>query len=169
MIYFHSSNDERYHELAGDRPARKEGNLGLLKDMKEGDEIEVFIESGWVPGWVCCEPTTFNFQVSCVSFEDEGKVASAIHRTLEPFHHSKNSPIPWHKITPPSKQVHDLGDEAYVVIARDDRNPDGTQGRYSLATRAIFKSESEAKDYAVGISSSREPMVIPGHFDQLRS
>lgn len=105
MIYFHSTQDERYHELNGDRPARKDGTLGLLQDMKEGDEIEVFMESGWIPGWVCCQPTEFKFEVSCISFEDEGKVAAALHRALEPFHHSKNSPIPWSKVTPPSKRV----------------------------------------------------------------
>lgn len=56
----------------------------------------------------------------------------------------------------------------FIVIAREDREPDGTQGRYTLATRQVFHIEEEATKYAEGISSSREPLVIPGRFDQLR-
>jgi hypothetical protein len=56
----------------------------------------------------------------------------------------------------------------FIVICRDDREPDGTQGRYALATRQVFHTEEDATKYAEGISSSREPLVIPGQFDQLR-
>jgi hypothetical protein len=169
ILYFHSTKDERYHELSGDRPARKDGALGLLKDMKEGDDIEVFIESGWIPGWVCCQPNVFKFEIECVSFEDEKTVHGVIHDGLIKNYNARNSKLPWHKIIPPGKQCNSLPEESYVVIAREDRQADGTQGRYTLATRAVFKTEQEAKDYADGISSSREPMVIPGRFGQLRS
>lgn len=56
----------------------------------------------------------------------------------------------------------------YVVIAREDRSPDGTPGRYTLATRRIFLAEEAAKRYSVGISPSREPMVVPGDWRTLR-
>jgi hypothetical protein len=56
----------------------------------------------------------------------------------------------------------------FIVICREDRDPDGTLGRFALATHQVFDSEEEAHKYALGVSSSREPMVIPGQFDRLR-
>lgn len=169
IIFFQSSNDGRYHELSDDHPARREdGTMGLLKEMTLQDNISVFMNGSWVPGWTPPPPKTYEFVVSCVSFEDEGKVAAALHRGLIGYYEAKDSPIPWHKIIPPSKQCFNLPDETYLVIARDDRQPDGEKGRYSLATRRMFATETEASDYAVGISSSREPLVVPGCYSQLR-
>jgi len=170
-IYFQSSRDERFHEMSGDYPARKsDGTLGHLRDMPEAEDIEVFIESGWVPGWIRSKPNNYNFVVNVVSFEDERTVWRALEGALKGFYNARNSPMPWIKIIPPSRQIPQIeGDEAFVVIAREDRQENGSQGRYTLATRAVFKTEQEAKDYADGISSSREPMVIPGRFKQLRT
>jgi len=168
--YFQSNRDERFHELSGEYPARtKDGKLGHLKDMPEAEDIEVFLESGWVAGWVRGKPTKYDFVVSVVSFEKEPEVWKALERSLHSFYNAPNSPLPWTKIIPPSRQVSQIElDEAFVVIAREDRTPVGTPGRYTLATRTIFKTVEEAEEYAAGISPSREPMVIPGRFNQLR-
>lgn len=60
-----------------------------------------------------------------------------------------------------------IGD-VYIVVCRDDRDPDGTPGGYCLATRATFESAAEAERYAATVSPSREPLVIAGRFHQLR-
>jgi len=57
---------------------------------------------------------------------------------------------------------------SYIVICRADRKSDGTPGDYELATRTVFNSHSEAVDYLGGISSSRDPIVVSGRFEQLR-
>lgn len=56
----------------------------------------------------------------------------------------------------------------FIVVCRNDRNADGTTGPYGLATRRVFTSEAAAKDYAAGVSPSREPLVVQGSFDTLR-
>lgn len=105
MIYFQSHRDSRVHEMGEDRPARKQdGTMCLLKDVPEGEDIQVFIETGWIPGWVRGQPTNFKFVVECVSFESEQDVHRALHKALIDYHNAPNSPIPWHKIVPPSKQ-----------------------------------------------------------------
>jgi len=171
IVYFQTDHDDRCHELNGETPARLKDKtlMGLLQDMPAtGDTLEVYLGTDWVSGWIRGEPNTYKFEIECVSFEDERTVHGAIHDGLIKYYSARSSPLPWHKIIPPSKQCNNLPDEVYVVIAREDRQPDGSQGRYTLATRAFFKTEEKAKDYAVGISSSREPLVIPGRFNQMR-
>jgi hypothetical protein len=56
----------------------------------------------------------------------------------------------------------------HLVVCREDRQEDGSPGRYSLATRRVFDLESEAIEYSQGINASREPLVIEGNFNQLR-
>lgn len=58
--------------------------------------------------------------------------------------------------------------DTYIVIAREDVNPDGSKGKYTLYTRQVFATEQEAKDYAAGVNESREPMVVSGDFVFLR-
>jgi len=168
--YFQSNRDERFHELSGEYPARtRDGKMGHLKDMPQGEDIEIFLESSWIAGRMMGKPTKFDFIVSVVSFETETEVWKSLERSLSDFHNAPNSPLPWTKIIPPSRQISQIElDEMFVVIAREDRTPVGTPGRYTLATRTIFKTVKEAEDYASGISTSREPMVIPGRFNQLR-
>lgn len=48
-----------------------------------------------------------------------------------------------------------------IVICRD-------RGKYELATRTVFEDETAAETYAATISTSRDPMVIPGDFTNLR-
>ena len=62
-------------------------------------------------------------------------------------------------------------DFKFIVICREDKDPyDGEagKGRYTLATRQVFLSEKDADEFAKGINSSREPLVIPGRFHELR-
>ena len=56
----------------------------------------------------------------------------------------------------------------YIVICREDVCEDGSKGRYSLATRHVFQDEKYAQVYASGISSSREAIVVPGNYNELR-
>jgi len=56
----------------------------------------------------------------------------------------------------------------FIVVCRNDRNADGTPGPYGLATRRVFSSEEQAQTYALGVSPSREPLVVRGRFDTLR-
>lgn len=56
----------------------------------------------------------------------------------------------------------------YVVICREDRKPDGTKGRYVLGTRTVFTNEEQAECYAKTIHGSREPIVVPGRWEDLR-
>jgi hypothetical protein len=56
----------------------------------------------------------------------------------------------------------------HLVVCREDRQEDGSPGKYTLATRRVFDSNEEAVEYSLGINSSREPLVIEGRFDQLR-
>lgn len=51
--------------------------------------------------------------------------------------------------------------ELHIVLCRDDRKEDGTQGDYMLATRTVFASRQAAEIYAKTISSSRDPIVCP--------
>jgi len=169
LIHFQDHRDNRYHQLPEDTPVRTEdGTLCLLKDARTTTEVEVFMDGVWVKGWLPGEPTIYMFQVECVSYEDEKGVAAVLHDSLIKHHGARESKLPWHKIIPPTKQVRDLGPEAYVVIAREDRQPDGSQGRYTLCTRQIFATEQQAKDYADGVSPSREAIVVPGRFNELR-
>ena len=41
-------------------------------------------------------------------------------------------------------------------------------GHYELATRTVFEDENAAEVYASPIAESRDAMVIPGAFDELR-
>ena len=67
LIYFQSKSDGRYSELAEDTPARHpDGTLCLLKDVRETSDVEVYIGSGWVEGWLPGKPTIFTFQFECV-------------------------------------------------------------------------------------------------------
>jgi hypothetical protein len=47
----------------------------------------------------------------------------------------------------------------YIVICREDTEPDGTPGRYVLATRQHFKTRALALKYKAGISPTRQPHV----------
>ena len=59
--------------------------------------------------------------------------------------------------------------ETFVVICRDDFTPGADQkGPYLLASRQVFASAEDARDYARGISPSREPLVIVGDWLNLR-
>lgn len=49
---------------------------------------------------------------------------------------------------------------AYLVLCRKDRKDDSEPGDYELATRREFTHEWQAQEYADGISSSREPVVV---------
>ncbi len=49
---------------------------------------------------------------------------------------------------------------SYYVICRGDTRPDGSKGKYVLATSRNFNSWSEADTYAGTVSSSREPKVL---------
>lgn len=55
--------------------------------------------------------------------------------------------------------VPDFEPKNYVVICRDDRQSDGTQGEYIQATRRLFTAE-EAAAYAQGIAPGREARII---------
>ncbi len=56
----------------------------------------------------------------------------------------------------------------FIVIAREDRKEDNSLGRYTLATRRVFYSEEAALEYADSLGQSRDAVVIPGRFDELR-
>lgn len=56
----------------------------------------------------------------------------------------------------------------YIVVCREDRQPDGTPGNYTLLTRTVFLTEEGAAEYASGVSPSREPLVVKGRFAGLR-
>lgn len=56
----------------------------------------------------------------------------------------------------------------YITICREDRQEDGTPGSYVLATRQVFDTLEEAQRHIEPISASREPLVIPGDFANLR-
>jgi hypothetical protein len=56
----------------------------------------------------------------------------------------------------------------YIVICRADRKDDGSPGDYELATRTVFPIKEDAEKYASGISTSRDPIIVPGHFRYLR-
>lgn len=109
MVYFQSTKGF-VHEVSDDQPARKkiDGKMGPIKEMAQGEDIEVFLESAWVPGYVKPQPTNFKFMVECVSFGDENAVWRALETVLRDFHGKPNSPIPWIKIVPPSKQPRTL-------------------------------------------------------------
>ena len=56
----------------------------------------------------------------------------------------------------------------YIVICRTDTDHTGQPGPYVLATRGVFTGSEDAHHYAKGIASSREAIVVEGHWDQLR-
>ena len=92
------------HELVGDRPYRKDGVAGVLKDAPTGVDIEVFLGDRWIQGVVRKPPTNFEFVVSCISFESEPEVWKALEHALSVYPLKPRSPIPWLKITPPSRR-----------------------------------------------------------------
>jgi hypothetical protein len=57
--------------------------------------------------------------------------------------------------------------ETFIVIARESVE-EGGAGCYTLATRTVFESAHAALLYVGTISPSREPMVVPGDFENLR-
>lgn len=58
--------------------------------------------------------------------------------------------------------------ETYVVICRDDAVLD-QPGPYVLATRQTFDGLQAAQDYARGIASSREAIIVSGRWHELRA
>ena len=58
----------------------------------------------------------------------------------------------------------------YVVICCGDTDPSGeyATGGYELATRTVFPTRKAALEYARGIATGREPLVIPGRWGGLR-
>jgi hypothetical protein len=80
--------------------------MDLLKNGNQGEEVEVYLEGAWVGANVLPPPTEFKFEVSCISFANENEVWSALGKALNPLYPLKpDSPIPWLKITPPSRRV----------------------------------------------------------------
>lgn len=53
------------------------------------------------------------------------------------------------------------GPDVFVVVCTDD-------GVYYLTTRRVFASRSEAEEYALSVSLSRNPIVVAGDFRSLR-
>jgi hypothetical protein len=49
-------------------------------------------------------PTNYRFVIECGSHQDEQQVGRALHEALRGFSGVPDSPIPWLKIIPPSKQ-----------------------------------------------------------------
>lgn len=58
--------------------------------------------------------------------------------------------------------------DSFIVICRADRTPEGQPGRYELATRTVFETEPAANSYAATLSPSREPIVVPAEWTELR-
>lgn len=58
----------------------------------------------------------------------------------------------------------------YVVICRGDADPSSEfkHGEYELATRTVFPTKDAALGYARTIAESRQAMVIPGRWAELR-
>lgn len=48
----------------------------------------------------------------------------------------------------------------YHIMFREDRNADGTKGRYYVPRRT-FDEAHQAEEYAASVNPSREPVVIP--------
>lgn len=46
------------------------------------------------------------------------------------------------------------------VICREDTRPDGSKGKYVLATSQTFEDWDDADTYAKTVNSSREPKVL---------
>jgi hypothetical protein len=62
-----------------------------------------------------------------------------------------------------------MTNEKFIVIARGDRErEEDPPAPYELCTRTVFETRLRAEDYARGISSAREPIVVSGLFSQLR-
>lgn len=78
--------------------------MGKLGTFQPGDEVEVFLESAWVRGTILSKPSSFKFEVDCISFQDEKAVWQALHKALASFHGERFSVIPWLKIIPPSRR-----------------------------------------------------------------
>ncbi len=49
---------------------------------------------------------------------------------------------------------------SYYVICRGDTRPDGSKGKYILATSRTFDSWYDAEKYADTVNSSREPKIL---------
>lgn len=95
-----------YHELSGDRPGiLPDGEGGMLKDMPIGTTISTWLNERWIEGTRMPKPVERVFHVSCISFEDETKVWEALEKALNGLHGKPNSPIPWLKITPPTRII----------------------------------------------------------------
>lgn len=104
-IYFRSEKGY-VHELSEETPAQKRGvPMGKLGTFAGHDDVEVFIESGWVRGIILSPPKSLKFEVDCISFEDEQVVWRALHAALASLQGEAFSKIPWVKITPPSKRT----------------------------------------------------------------
>jgi hypothetical protein len=58
--------------------------------------------------------------------------------------------------------------ESFIVICRGDSEYGERPGDYELATRQVFQTAAGARVYADGIAPSREPIVVPGRWHQLR-
>jgi hypothetical protein len=48
----------------------------------------------------------------------------------------------------------------FMIVCRDDTQPDGTKGKFVLATRRTFKDMFKALKYGQSISPAREPKVL---------
>lgn len=48
----------------------------------------------------------------------------------------------------------------FIVICRDDDQHNGEKGDYLLATRCNFSNRGDAAQYARGIATGREPIVV---------
>lgn len=105
VLYF-CTKDGLTHQLTEDQPARKkDGTMVPLKAASEGEDIEVFIGTGWVPGYLRGKPSVYKFVVDCVSFDDERSVWRELEAALHQDHGHGMAPIPWLKIIPPSRQT----------------------------------------------------------------
>lgn len=55
--------------------------------------------------------------------------------------------------------------DTFIVICKDSTFE---PRQYILTTRKVFSTKEEALDYAATCAASREPLVIPGDFRNLR-
>lgn len=58
-------------------------------------------------------------------------------------------------------------DDRWIVICRTDKIG-ARKGPYVLATRQVFNTENDAKQYSYTISQSREPLIVSGPWRTLR-
>ena len=96
IVYF-QSEEGFYHEVLEEAPSRNAEGMKALKEQKEYEDIEVFLDNAWIPGRRVPAPSEHKVTFSVISFDDGRDVRNLLWRILQDAREDRDMlrKLPW--------------------------------------------------------------------------